>query len=319
MDRDEALKLLRGGEDGVKEWNRRRKEGEEIPNLNGADLSGAILRHADLDRADLSHANLSGAILIGAHFGNADLTFANLKRADFSHANLVDARLGHANLIRTILRCAVLGSTDLSEAHLSDANLSDAYLTYVNFRGANLGHTIFGGAKFSYNALDNIDLSETQGLEEVVHGGPSSIGLDTIIRSKGNIPQAFLEGCGVPDNWITFLPSLLGKAIDFYSCFISYSHEDEEFTKRLHSRMREDKLRVWFAPEDMKAGRKIYEQIDAAIKLHDMLLVVLSESSMQSEWVMTEISVRQHNPTSPCCHHCRVVGNWRQRFAPLSK
>ena len=37
MDRDEALKLLRGGEDGVKEWNRRRKKGEAIPILSGAD------------------------------------------------------------------------------------------------------------------------------------------------------------------------------------------------------------------------------------------------------------------------------------------
>ena len=31
MDRDQALKLLRGGEDGLAELNRRRKEGEEIP------------------------------------------------------------------------------------------------------------------------------------------------------------------------------------------------------------------------------------------------------------------------------------------------
>ena len=38
MDRDEAIKLLKGGPDGIREWNRRREHREEIP-----DLSGAIL------------------------------------------------------------------------------------------------------------------------------------------------------------------------------------------------------------------------------------------------------------------------------------
>ena len=37
-------------------------------------------------------------------------------------------------------------------------------------------------------------------------------------------------------------------------------------------------------------GKYLYEQIDKAIQLHDRLLLVLSESSIQSEWVKTEIS-----------------------------
>ena len=31
MDSDEALRLLKGGPDGVAEWNRRREAGEKIP------------------------------------------------------------------------------------------------------------------------------------------------------------------------------------------------------------------------------------------------------------------------------------------------
>ena len=56
MDRDEALKLLRGGEDGVSEWNRQRDEGEEIPSLNGANFRHADLRHAILSSAILTPA-----------------------------------------------------------------------------------------------------------------------------------------------------------------------------------------------------------------------------------------------------------------------
>ena len=40
----------------------------------------------------------------------------------------------------------------------------------------------------------------------------------------------------------------------------------------------------------MKAGRKIHEQIDEAIRLHDRLLLILSKHSMKSEWVNTEIA-----------------------------
>ncbi len=53
--------------------------------------------------------------------------------------------------------------------------------------------------------------------------------------------------------------------------------------------MRDAKLRVWYAPEDMCAGQKLHEQIETAIRVYDKLLVVLSEASLASEWVKTEI------------------------------
>ena len=77
--------------------------------------------------------------------------------------------------------------------------------------------------------------------------------------------------------------------IQFYSCFISYSSKDEEFARRLHGRMRDAHLRVWFAPEDIQGGQKLHEQIETAIRVYDKLLIVLSEASLQSEWVMTEL------------------------------
>ena len=77
--------------------------------------------------------------------------------------------------------------------------------------------------------------------------------------------------------------------IQYQSCFIRYSSQDEEFARRLHEKMRGEKLRVWFAPEDMQGGKKLIEQIDRAIQVNDRLLLVLSEHSLNSEWVQTEI------------------------------
>jgi hypothetical protein len=137
-----------------------------------------------------------------------------------------------------------------------------------------------------------VDLSSTAGLASVTHRGPSSVGIDTIVRSRGRIPDSFLRGCGVPEPLIDLQKSLVqGMApIQFYSCFISYSHRDEEFARRLHGRLQQAGLRVWYAPEEMKGGRKLHDQIDEAIRVHDKLLLVLSEASMASDWVKTEIS-----------------------------
>jgi hypothetical protein len=37
-------------------------------------------------------------------------------------------------------------------------------------------------------------------------------------------------------------------------------------------------VRCWFAPHDIKGGRKIHEQIDEAIRLHDRLMMMLHPS-----------------------------------------
>jgi hypothetical protein len=84
--------------------------------------------------------------------------------------------------------------------------------------------------------------------------------------------------------------SLTGAAFDFYSCFISYSSADQMFADRLHADLQAKGVRCWFAPHDIQGGKKIHEQIDEAIKVYDKLLLILSDASMSSNWVKTEIA-----------------------------
>jgi hypothetical protein len=49
-------------------------------------------------------------------------------------------------------------------------------------------------------------------------------------------------------------------------------------------------VRCWFAPHHVQSGKKLYEQIDDAIRLHEKLLLILSPDSINSEWVKTEIA-----------------------------
>jgi len=80
------------------------------------------------------------------------------------------------------------------------------------------------------------------------------------------------------------------QPFQYYSCFISSSTRDQEFAERLHADLQAKGVRCWFAPHDIQAGRKIHEQIDEAIRTYDKLLLILSEHSMSSSWVKTEIA-----------------------------
>lgn len=100
----------------------------------------------------------------------------------------------------------------------------------------------------------------------------------------------FFRGAGVPDAFIKYAQSLVGSAIEFYSCFISYSTKDQDFADRLYTDLQAQGVRCWFAPHDVQGGQKLHEQIDEAIRLHDKLLLILSSHSMSGEWVQTEIS-----------------------------
>jgi hypothetical protein len=275
---------------GVAAWNKWREEHPEVrPNLSSAHFGGTNLGGADLSGAGLFRADLSGAKLRCANLVVADLGAANLTDADLRGANLGEADLFEANLFGANLVEAHLAGANLGGANLGGADLTGADLNLVNLTGADLGRANVSKAHFGWTVFVNNDLSKTKGLATADHIGPSSIGIDTIFRSGGKIPEVFLRGAGVPDSFITYLGSLAGRPIQFHSCFISYSSRDRQFAKRLHEGLQAKGVRCWFAPEDGQGGGKLHEQIIAAIRLHDKLLLLLSENSMRSEWVKIEI------------------------------
>ena len=267
--------------------------------LTEAYLSGTYLIRANLSYVNLNFAHLTEAYLIEAKLNGANLSFAHLTNADFTEASLREANLkgtdlSGANLKWADFYMANLSMADFDEAILSGANLSGANLTEAKLNRANLKHlnlsgTILEGIKTSGTVFGDVDLSGAIGLESVVHGGPSTIGIDTIYRSGGKIPESFLRGCGVPENLIQYIPSLVAQPIQFYSCFISYSHADKPFARRLHDQLQGKGIRCWLDEHQMLPGDDIYEQVDRGIRLWDKVLLCCSEHSLKSWWVDNEI------------------------------
>jgi len=143
-------------------------------------------------------------------------------------------------------------------------------------------------AVFRESVLGNTDLSRAKGLESCLHLDPSIIDLRALQKS-GRLSKKLLRDCGLPDNFIEQLPTLLADPIS-YSCFIGYSTNDQEFADRLHADLQDSGVRSWFAPQDIKDGEKLHEQIDRAMASYHRLLLILSEHSMNSKWVKTEIA-----------------------------
>jgi TIR domain/Pentapeptide repeats (8 copies) len=268
----EHLRILEHGWVAWRDW---REEHQGVtPDFTEANLTDANLTEADLSRADLAGINLFEANLTRANLAKADLTGANLYGANLTGANLTEA-----DLTRADLTLADLTSTGFIGANLTLANLTRANLKDADFRSSHLRETSFSV----------VDLSSCKSLESCNHYGPSIVDIRTLQRS-GPLPLSFLRGIGLPDAFIDYLPSLLGRSIQLYSCFISYSAKDEDFARRLHADLQDKDVRCWFAPEDMKIGAKILDTIDEAIRLRDKVLLVLSERSITSEWVEDEVT-----------------------------
>jgi hypothetical protein len=274
--------------EGVDAWNKWVASNPKIkPDLTDADLSGRDLRAANLSDADLMRANLRGATLRATLLFGANLSGANLSNANLTGANL--SRITWGSGKQEMMRWAEHKFRRPEEGPgIPFESLVEPYPAGANFSGASLKGADMTEAHLGYTMFIDTDLSDAKGLETCHHRGPSALDHRTVIRSR-TLPLVFLRGCGLPDTLIDYFPSLLNQPIQFYSCFISYASENQEFAERLHADLQNKGVRCWFAPEDLRIGARTRPTIDETIRLHDKLLLILSRHSIASQWVEQEV------------------------------
>ena len=258
--------------------------------LNGANLRGANLTDADLSGADLDRAVLSDAKLNGANLAGVNLSRANLVGADLTGADLTNANLNGADLVRTNLTNARLGGADLYEAVINNPELD----------GAN-----FGGSIVGYTAFQNCDLSVVLGLDQVRHDAPSTIGIDTLCRSGGNILNQFLREAGVPEQVCAFQESLKQAPPVSGDCFISCSTEDVLYARNLQIELRDLGVRSWLFPENARGSALVerhstsdQEEVERWVRSYDKLILIFTEQALNSETIRNDIIKAQEQQQS---------------------
>ena len=275
-------------------------------NLAGCYLNPSHLYHANLTQANLSGALLNGANLRGANLTGADLSNADLDRAVLSDANLTGANLSGANLSRTILTGANFTDADLTGADLSRAAMARTILVNADCQGADFYAAVFhnpdltgaklGGSMMGYTTFQDCDVSGVQGLDQVRHDAPSTIGIDTIYRSGGNVDESFLVGAGVPLVFVEFQRSLSGVPGPWESCFISCAAADLAFAQGLQQDLREQGVRCWLFPDNARGNALVdrlstsdQEEVERWVRDYDKMVVVCSQAALDSETVRNDI------------------------------
>ncbi len=271
-------------------------------NLSRAQLAGADLSHANLSRASLVRADLREA-----HLSSANLSQANLSHTDFRGAHLIRACLIDVDLIRADLTDADFSGADLSRAHLTGADLHgtdfrEAYLCGADLQGAHLIRTSLVDTdlrevRLGWTSIGYVDLSRIKALD-TIDPGPVVIGSSTLeMTAKGvgkdpsrqDAVETFLCRAGVSEEFLDTFRLLIHQPIEFYSCFISYSHADKSFARRLYDQLQGRGIRCWLDEHQVLPGDDIYETVDQGIRLWDKVLLCCSEAALTSWWVDNEI------------------------------
>ena len=146
-------------------------------------------------------------------------------------------------------------------------------------------------AKIGWTTFGDNNLSLVKGLSTIYHEGPSTIGIDTIYLSRGNVPEVFLRGAGVSEELISYMKSLSRNTFEFYSCFISYIHADMAFARRLHGALQGRGIRSWLDEHQLFPGQDIYEEVYRGIRFWGKVLLRCSKYSLTSWWVDREIDL----------------------------
>ena len=266
MANPEHVRLAREGSTAILRYQRANPD-------RAFDLSGVDLRFVDLFDAYLSFSNLSDANLTDAYLSGAKLINATLTRAILTRANLTDANLGGADL--------------------SGANLGYAVLVGLALDGAD----VFD-AKFESTTLADADLSGVLNLHGASHQACTDVSVNTLINTLRGSPDGdftveqriFLEACGLPKVLLDYLPGIFKTSpLEFYKVFISYGSDDQIFAERLRKDLISRGVQCWKFDHDAVGGRKVWANIDTAIKHFDKMVVVCSQHSLGRGAVQREI------------------------------
>ena len=260
-----------------------------LADLSGANLQGAHLWRSNLSRTNFNQANMAGCTLGRTNLSNSTLQAADLKGADISFANLTYADLERADLsgtdlTQTDLSWANLSGANLRDARLIGANLDMADLTGADLRGATiiktrLNSTSLSQALCGVTTFANCDLTRVIGLDDVRHFGPSMISLDTLSRSKGQVPVKFLEGAGVAPALIAAQDAIRAAGTTYTRVLLLGSENDGEFAAKIKASLAEAQVPSWVIAADDEASLQSGAiSLDKAVYYDRLVLLCTAES-----------------------------------------
>jgi len=70
----------------------------------------------------------------------------------------------------------------------------------------------------------------------------------------------------------------------FHSCFISHSHADKPFARKLHDTLQAHGVRCWLDEKELLPGQDLHDEIEKGVRRADRLILVCSQNSLKGSW-----------------------------------
>ena len=156
-----------------------------------------------------------------------------------------------------------------------------------------------------YTVFQDCDLRATVGLEQARHDAPSTIGVDTIYRSGGLIPAAFLAGAGVPGSIASFQEIIAAAPPALSECYISCRDEDEEFARDLSNGLSALGVSNWVFSQRVRGSALVsrlsssdQEEVERWLRNYDKLIIVASARALDTEAILNDITAARNKQQS---------------------
>ena len=225
------------------------------------DFTGARLMHSDMSNSRLRKCSLEGAQMLGANFTNAKLI-----ETQFHDVNCPNGIFINSDLSNTDLRNSNFSGSDFSGCDLHNALLCNSDLEGANMTHANLHYADLGNANLINVDLYQADLKATRVYFED-------------IRSSNILTGQLRDG------------SLVIERANKVRVFISYSHNDSAFARRLEDALRAKSIDVWIDSQEILPGDSLIEKIREGIDKSQYLCALISSTSIESRWVRNELDI----------------------------
>lgn len=270
---------------GKDKWNAWRKANPGIqPDLSGYDFTFIKSSMREYSKPGLNTAN-NGNLMRRGVMGY-DLSNTNLSSCKFWDAVFHQTNLNGANLQNADFRQALIAESDLRNTDLRGAVFILTLFQTVQLEGAR-----FGQSHLAFSPFKNCS-----GLENVLHSAPSQMDMLSFVHSDP-LSKDFAQQFNIDAHYYEKYSQLDPQ--QFFDCFISHSSKDKAFVHILWAALMLCKVPTWYSfmdyrlntlwynknidPHDL--GRDLYNMVDAA----DVLILALSNNSLQSQWVAEEV------------------------------
>jgi uncharacterized protein YjbI with pentapeptide repeats len=273
-------------------------------NLRKATLRGASIWNADLSECDLTHACLDGANLAGSHLEQADLTGADISNADMRDSCFRKAVLRYARAVNSDMYGADFSGGDLTGACFDQADISLIQLDGARTSGLSVQHCT---PKKKYivplcrRCMRGRNPAEWYHYENEFRHLGLRIGdrIDTCTSCGASIRYGDLrvevvgtdgkEVAKVIDKVRTLNRQTSAIQVTRYDVFLSYDSTDETVASDVYARLTARGLKCFYAPISIPAGTLWENELQEAASASKMAVVVLTETSITSKWVLVEI------------------------------